>query len=435
MTLTPWGESEELRQRQLPRGPGRSRKTVERNQRQRLLGAMVAVVAEKGYEATRVEDLVALAGVSRNAFYSRYTCKQDCFLAVVDFLAEAVADAALGSFREAEGAWDVRLTAAFARVAKLVAAQPAAAKLGLVEIYAAGPDAVEHLDRIDERAVRGVRQALRDSPEHAEMPPVLVLALLGGLRRVMYNRVREGRAAELPELVPELVDWALSYRTPPRSLRRPRKVPPELAAGETRGVDPRQRILRAVSDVVAENGYPAMAITDIADRASISLTTFYVHFESKEAAFLATLEEAQERLLALALPAVQAAESWEQGVNAASHTFFGFLATEPATAQLGGVGVWATTEAGRELRAQGMERFRVLLVEGYRLYPNTSPIASEAIGASIDALLFDTLRRKGSERVYEVAPTAAFIALAPFVDVERACELANTAPPIYFRRT
>jgi AcrR family transcriptional regulator len=428
MTLTPWGESEELRQRQLPRGPGRSRKAVERNQRERLQGAMVAVVAEKGYEATRVEDLVALAGVSRNAFYSRYASKQDCVLAVVDFLADSIADAALSAYREAEGSWDVRLTAAFGRVAELVAAHPAAARLGLVEIYVAGDAAVEHLNRIDDRALRGVQRALRDSPDHAGMPPVLVLALLGGLRKLMHDRVREGREGELPGLVPELVDWALSYRTPPAKLRRPRKVPPQLAVKRPPSSDPCLRIMQAVSDLVAEKGYPDMAITDIAGRAGISLTTFYAHFEGKEAAFLATLEDAQQRVLDATVPVLLAAEDWEHGISSAAHVFFGFMALEPATAQLGGVGVWATSEAGRELRAEGMRRFRELLIEGYRLYPDTSPIASEAVGASIDALLFDALRDIGPARVYEVAPTGAFITLAPFVGVERACELANATP-------
>ena len=46
-------------------GPGTPPADVARNQRERLFGAMVACVAERGYAATRVTDLVAMSGVSQ----------------------------------------------------------------------------------------------------------------------------------------------------------------------------------------------------------------------------------------------------------------------------------------------------------------------------------------------------------------------------------
>jgi AcrR family transcriptional regulator len=39
------------------------------SQRDRLLEAMIAAVAEKGYGATTVADVIAGAGVSRATFY------------------------------------------------------------------------------------------------------------------------------------------------------------------------------------------------------------------------------------------------------------------------------------------------------------------------------------------------------------------------------
>src|SRR5258708_1082406 len=50
MVRTPWGHSSELRERKLPPGRGTPREEAERNQRERLFAAMVATVAEKGYE-------------------------------------------------------------------------------------------------------------------------------------------------------------------------------------------------------------------------------------------------------------------------------------------------------------------------------------------------------------------------------------------------
>src|ERR1700742_623000 len=88
MTKTPWGDAATLRDRKLRPGRGMPREEAERNQRERLFAAMVATVAEKGYEATTVADLVNLSGVSRSAFYRHFDDKQACFLAAVEAMVE-----------------------------------------------------------------------------------------------------------------------------------------------------------------------------------------------------------------------------------------------------------------------------------------------------------------------------------------------------------
>src|ERR671930_1076961 len=65
----------------LPRGPhGLPRDVVVKSQRSRMLGALVEVVAEKGYVATTVADVIGRAGVSRTTFYEQFKDKEDCFL-------------------------------------------------------------------------------------------------------------------------------------------------------------------------------------------------------------------------------------------------------------------------------------------------------------------------------------------------------------------
>src|SRR3954452_9241310 len=98
MTRTPWGDATELRDRMLRPGRGMPRDEADRNQRERLFAAMVATVAEKGYEATTVADLVELSGVSRSAFYRHFEDKQECFLTA----AEALIEPTLEIMRQAE---------------------------------------------------------------------------------------------------------------------------------------------------------------------------------------------------------------------------------------------------------------------------------------------------------------------------------------------
>ena len=68
--------------KQLPRGRhGLSRETVTESQRGRILQAMISAVAERGYQETRVADVVEGAGVARKTFYDFFGDKEECFLA------------------------------------------------------------------------------------------------------------------------------------------------------------------------------------------------------------------------------------------------------------------------------------------------------------------------------------------------------------------
>ena len=67
----------------LPRGRSRLPVlAVQASQRERLVRAVVAAVAESGYPAVTVADIVRRARVSRAAFYTHFTDKEDCFLSL-----------------------------------------------------------------------------------------------------------------------------------------------------------------------------------------------------------------------------------------------------------------------------------------------------------------------------------------------------------------
>src|SRR3984957_2252772 len=65
----------------LPRGRSRlPLSAVRASQRERLLRSVIAAVAESGYLAVTVADIVRRARVSRVAFYAHFADKEDCFL-------------------------------------------------------------------------------------------------------------------------------------------------------------------------------------------------------------------------------------------------------------------------------------------------------------------------------------------------------------------
>src|SRR5205085_1563328 len=120
------GAPEDLRDWRLPRGRhGLPRELVTRSQRERLLVAVVRVVAANGYEQTTVGDILEEAGVGRESFYELFESRRDCMLAahalLVDDLEARVREAYLG-----EGPFPLRLRAAVAAALDWFAEDPAA---------------------------------------------------------------------------------------------------------------------------------------------------------------------------------------------------------------------------------------------------------------------------------------------------------------------
>jgi len=80
----------------------------------------------------------------------------------------------------------------------------------------------------------------------------------------------------------------------PRILPRGRhKLDPQLVAASQR-----QRLLEAVTELVAEKGYPDVTIGDIVARAGTAKRTFYDHFADKLQCFLAALDVITDSLVA-----------------------------------------------------------------------------------------------------------------------------------------
>jgi AcrR family transcriptional regulator len=424
MARTPWGDAAQLRDKKLRPGRGTPRDEAERNQRERLFAAMVATVAEKGYEATTVADLVQLSGVSRSAFYRHYDDKQSCFLAAVEAMVEPTLKR-LGADESAPAGVE-RARAAFETLIKTIVSQPAAAKMCIVEIYAAGPEGAALVDRTLDSATALTAGLLAQVPEREGMPVELVRALVGGIQKTLHKRLYRGQEEELLELAPQLWEWLLSYPVPPGPLKatRRRTVKAVPFAERQSQSNPPERVLRALAAVVSEKGYPDTTVAEIVERASTSQRTFYEHFRNKEDAIVAALDSGSAHMLAAALPAFRRAPDWPHAVHDTQEAMFAFGAEEPEYARLGGVEMYAAGKRAldqREVVTEGMEG---LLAPGYELRPETPPIAAEAIGGSLYSLLYDHVNRKGPETLPDLVPTLVYVTLAPFLDRDEAYEVA-----------
>lgn len=424
MVRTPWGDAAQLRERKLRPGRGTPREEAERNQRERLFGAMVATVAEKGYEATTVADLVELSSVSRSAFYRHFEDKQACFLAAVEALV-GPALGRLGGDEDTEPGVE-RGRRAFIELIESIVAQPAAAKMCIVEVYAAGEEGAALVDRMFDSATAVVSQLLARVPDREGMPEELMRSLVGGIQKVIHKRLWRGQEEELTDLAPQLWDWMLGYHVPPGPLKATRRRQVKALSFEERQklATPPERILRALSAVVAEKSYPETTVAEVVERASTSQRTFYEHFKNKEDAIVAALDSGSAHMLAAALPAFRRAPDWKHAVHDTIEAMFRWGAEEPEYARMGGVAMYAAGKRALEQREMVTEGMEGLLAPGYELKPDTPQIAAEAVGGALYNLLYEQVNKKGPETLPEIVPTLVYVTLAPFLEAEDAYEVA-----------
>jgi AcrR family transcriptional regulator len=201
--------AEDAGQGPLPRGPhGLSRKTVAENQRRRLLAATVETVAERGYSATTIAQITALAGLSRRTFYEHFSNKEDCFENAHRVALERLREAILAEDATA-GDWPAQVRAALGALLGLLSAEADLAKFFLVDSLRAGDRIAErHRDAMQELVGLLVSGAPA-LPGPAEASRTREQTLAGGLSGLIARKVSAGDAASLPELLPALTELLL----------------------------------------------------------------------------------------------------------------------------------------------------------------------------------------------------------------------------------
>jgi AcrR family transcriptional regulator len=164
--------------------PGRHllpRDLVSRNQRERILLATVELVAERGYQKTTIELIAKTARVALVTFYEQFASKEECFLAAFDDSVEMAAEL-FGERLDEERPWSEQIASGMALFLEMVTAEPARAKLCLVESQAAGGAALARYQAMLERVAPKLREGRDLHPRASRLPEGLEVASAGGPR-------------------------------------------------------------------------------------------------------------------------------------------------------------------------------------------------------------------------------------------------------------
>lgn len=198
--------------------------------RARICQAMAQVVAERGYAAVTVSDVVRAAHISRRTFYEQFDDKEDCFVETYRAGCEngiAQIDAALRALEDPD--WRTRLRVSLETYLSILAAEPHFAKVLLIDVLGAGARALEMRERILGIYVehyRGLRERARsEDPDVPEVPDQFLRGLVGGIAELVQEALLESAEDEVPDRLRSLTPTLLSFATAVLTGRRENDPP------------------------------------------------------------------------------------------------------------------------------------------------------------------------------------------------------------------
>ena len=176
------------------------------DRREKILVGMLEAVGADGYDAASVRAVLDRTGLYRQAFYDNFPDKGTCYLQAFDFeiarieaqLAAAVAD---------ETTWRGKLRTGLATVLELLDAEPDRGRAVIVEVHAAGGEALVKRAEVMGRAIDFIAAGAAEGA--APAPPMAPEGVVAGIHAMIHARLATGVSDGFRELLPEFVYFAV----------------------------------------------------------------------------------------------------------------------------------------------------------------------------------------------------------------------------------
>ena len=405
-------------------GPGKDAVEVAESQRARIHGAMVEIVAERGYKAVTVRDLARRARISSRAFYQHFSGKEDCFLRTHEAIVRRAAKRVIAS-QAGERDWQQRLRLASQAFARELARDPKAARLALVEAYGAGPRAREQALWAEGIFAAMLRESFDRVLDGVVVSPLVTRGLVAGIASVARSRVLWGEDTEqdADDLGDALAEWLLCCREQvggskelaeagaepkaPLGTERRRRGGGRSAGGE------RDLILAATAKLVATEGYGTLTLSRIRIATGVSRKTLESHFGGIEDCVVAAAESRADEAFAYAGEAKASARTWEEGVHLAVAALCEYVAEDPILATLCFLEVASLGQAGLHCCERFTAEIADLICYGSPNDQCPDEVATEASAGAIWGLMGQLVLCGRRKHLPGAAATLASLALAP----------------------
>jgi AcrR family transcriptional regulator len=175
--------------------------------RARIMDAAAEIASERGYAALSINEIDRVAGVSHHTFRKHFASKDEAFTAAYRQGSRDTIAYCLAAYA-AQTTWPACVHAGLAAEVRFLGERPVLARIGFLEVYASGPEALE----LRESELHTFTAALAPGYEQSTDPPhpVVSEAIAGGIYQLMRECVLHDGPEQLPLLAPEATYAALA---------------------------------------------------------------------------------------------------------------------------------------------------------------------------------------------------------------------------------
>ncbi|MFL5898264.1 MAG: TetR/AcrR family transcriptional regulator [Solirubrobacterales bacterium] len=192
----------------------------------------------------------------------------------------------------------------------------------------------------------------------------------------------------------------------------------------------RERLVAGLIQALYEVGYQKTTVSLIGQRASVSKSDFYRHFESKDDCFLVAYDAAVDRIRRCVGDACEASEgeAWAQRVGVAVDALLQLVTAEPA---LGSIALVEGIRAGRgvyDRYQRALDSFVQDLRQGAPMSPAGTAVpevTAEAVVGGVAALLGRRILAREPEQLPRLFPEILEFVLAAYFGAEEARRLVS----------
>lgn len=177
-----------------------------------------------------------------------------------------------------------------------------------------------------------------------------------------------------------------------------------------------RRIMDALAELCAEQGYEATKISDIVRRAKVARKTLYDNFDGKEEVFLATFDAARDEAFGRVEESCAAAEDWQQRVEAGLAALLGYVAQEPVLARMCMIEALSATPATTRRYEDALAAFVKLAGEALPRSKRLPETIDETLVGGVAWIVYQQIRREQARDAVDLLPQLTEFVLAPYLE-------------------
>jgi AcrR family transcriptional regulator len=181
---------------------------VNSSKREKILEGMLEAAGAGGYDGTSVRTVLDRTGLYRQAFYDEFADKDSCYLAALEMGIERL-EGVVARAAASEESWRGKLRSGLGALLDRLDEEPDFGRGVIVEVHAAGPEALSRRAEALKKAADFIDLARLDSDDGEAPPQIAPEGIVAGIHAIVHSRLSTGATDGFRGLLPEFMYFAV----------------------------------------------------------------------------------------------------------------------------------------------------------------------------------------------------------------------------------